>query len=547
MTGSDETMESRFVAKLQAGKSYRMPHCVIDFLGAESAAALARRLPGRQLGELRSLRPFLATVLDQGLGQSTYSIVLRDAGGRLWHLKGLIEDKETRQVCSCLQSGKRFEFPAVLDDALLAPEKRLERAKPKNTSTAVLWRYLGEWRGTLDADPKAKVEMICHARPDGSGIWREITFHDGVSELPPLPDIAVMEFDRSEGAYLAGSMAQTNARPLVSTWNEKSRTFTTVLPVDDRGLKRVNKATFTREDRIDWKTTTLSQKNEELASSGGHYDRVRGPGDAEKEAPPPTPVSDMQHSPAGHTAAAASAPLPFLPALSELPTVNFSNLGKCPPFRAKIVSLEVSADELVLKLGRLSGADLTIRSMDKGIGSSPMAKALSQLKKDTFYDFPHCIHHPGEAPAGGPATPAMKALEPFVGEWKVRIRDRQGALVETPAKMRYYWSADGKCLWRESVAPTHSILEYTRHDADNGCYVSALELTEDVKKASSTWDAGTRTYTTELMLGSPPGVVLAKGARTFKSPDLVEWSNKQLTSDGTVANESSGTYERIKP
>jgi hypothetical protein len=38
----------------------------------------------------------------------------------------------------------------------------------------------------------------------------------------------------------------------------------------------------------------------------------------------------------------------------------------------------------------------------------------------------------------------------------------------------------------------------------------------------------------------------ADGVRTFVTPDRIEWKSRQLKDDGTVINESSGTYERIK-
>lgn len=533
---SQESPESRFVAKLQAGKSYRMPHSVREILGAQGVTELARRLRGKPLSELRGLRPFCATVLDQGIGESTYSIVMQESGGRVWHLKGLMEDKDTRQIAAFLQGGRRFEFPAALDDALLTPEKRAERAKPSNTATAVLWRYLGEWRGTLESNPKAKVDMICHARPDGSGIWREITFHSGEDELTPLPDISIVEFDRSAGTYLAGGMAENSPPPLVSSWDEKTRTFTTVLPADDRGLKRVNTATFTRDDRIDWKTTTMSQKGQALASSGGHYERIHGPGSEPKQPPEPTRITD----------GAINIPLPPLP---EFPKIDFSELGTSPPFRARVISPQVTPDSISVTFAVANGHQMKMNYSGKGVGKSPMAKILAKLKEDTSYEFPHCLHHPDEKPADGPTTPAMKELAPFVGEWRVRVRDNQGTLQDTPSRKRYFWSADGKFLWREYIHPNSTLLEYIRHDTDSGQYVFAGELFEtDVKKNHARWDAATRTYTTEYLIGTgSPGVVRAESVRTFKSDDLIEWRSKQMNADGTVVNESSGTYERIKP
>ena len=539
MTSSAETPESRFISKLIVGGRYRMPHCVIDFLGKDEAAKIVHLLPGKPLSELNGMRPFRAEVLDQGMGESFYSIVILEAGGRMHHLKGMMEDKQTRAVAAFLTRGRSFEFPAALEDALRTQQEREDRAKPKNDATAVLRRYLGEWSGALDANPKAKVNMQCHWRPDGSGIWREITFHDGEGALPPLPDIVIMEYNRAEDVYLAGSIEAGAPAPLQSTWNEKTRTFTTLLPMDDRGLKRVNEATFTREDRIDWKTTTRSQKNEILETSSGHYDRVRGPDTQEKEPPPPTRITD----------GAISMPLPPMAPLPELPKVTIAGLGSSPPFRAKVTSVAVKPDEVHIALTLPTGQKLDLKDSSPGIGQSATGKALAMLQPDTTYEFPHCILHPNAKPAEGPATPEMKELQPFMGEWKARVRDKKGDLQDSTSHIRYYWSADGSFVWREMVSMGFSHLEHLIHDTKSGRYTFAPALIKaDTKKNSARWDATTRTYKTDWVLGSgPPGAVRAESVRTFKSDDLIEWTSRQFNADDTVVNESSGTYERIKP
>ena len=217
-TSSLATSASNLVARLKAGRRYLFPHCVIDLLGHDQAILLFRLQPGQPLASLSGSKPFRAVVLDQGISESNYSIIVQEAGGRIHHLQGRFDEHpDVRAIAMFLSRGRSVEFPAVLEDALLTKEKRAERAKPENEATAVLSRYLGEWRGGMDGNPKAKIEMVCHTRPDGSGIWREITFRDGSEEVPALPDINIVEYDRATQAYLAGSLAEGSPPPLRST------------------------------------------------------------------------------------------------------------------------------------------------------------------------------------------------------------------------------------------------------------------------------------------------------------------------------------------
>ena len=87
-TSSGATMESKFVSHLKVGRRYLFPHCVIDTLGLEPVVNIIRMHPGQPLASLSGSKPFRAVVLDQGISESNYSIILQEAGGRNHHLQG---------------------------------------------------------------------------------------------------------------------------------------------------------------------------------------------------------------------------------------------------------------------------------------------------------------------------------------------------------------------------------------------------------------------------------------------------------------------------
>lgn len=548
-TSSGATMESKFASHLKVGRRYLFPHCVIDMLGLEPVVNIIRMHPGKPLASLSGSKPFRAVVLDQGIGESNYSIIVQEAGGRIHHLQGRFDEHpDVRGIAMFLSRGRSVEFPAVLEDALLTKDKRAERAKPENEATAVLQRYLGEWRGGIDGNSKAKIEMVCHARPDGSGIWREITFSDGSEEVPALPDINIVEYDRGTQVYLAGSLAEGSPPPLRSTWDEKTRTFTTILPADDRGLKRVNTATFTRDDRIDWKTTSRDQKDQILSTTSGFYDRVHGPWNEEDTPMVPTPLFEMRPS---VQAAQPLAPPSF--------TGTVEKLASFPAFRAKVIFIEVQKDEVTIELLHTSGDQKKLFEKISGLAASDLGKALSALKKGETYEFPFCIQHPGQTPAEKPSTPEMKALEPFIGNWKAFYKQQDGSFTPRGTSARYFWSADGTALWREITypkvdpltgkpipGPSTKHLDLITYDAEAKCYVETEEhALPSVRERPAKWDAAKKSYhwQSEVANRLPRK---AEGVRRIVSADRFDYEARHLSVNGALEGVETGYYERIK-
>lgn len=545
---SGENESSRFAARFKEGGSYRFPQCVIDFLGIDDTAKVVRNLRSTTLASLALVKPFRAVVLDQGIGEDIYSIVIQEAGGQIHHLKGRFDqDKDARAIAMFLARGRSVEFPAVLELAVLTNEQRAERAKPKEAEIAVLNRYLGEWRGGIEGNPQAKVKMACHARPDGSGIWREITFSDGTEEVQPLPDIQIIEYDRSQQAYLAGSLAEGSPPPLRSTWDEQTRTFTTVLPSDD-GSTRVNTATFTRDDRIDWKTITRGRQNEILGTTSGSYDRVVVPADAEPEPVKPTRVQDLL--PGFVSLPGAPVPEPIHKTISEL--------SACAMFRAKVIKSWSKPDELTLQLLYTSGQLETLTENSAGIEKSELAQRVSRLSMGETYEFPFAMQHPGQAPAGKPTTPEMKALEPFIGTWKTFHKRPDGTLDTQGTRARYFWSADGTCLWIEYTfanispltlkpdgGPENKLLRFITYDSVARCYIQTNEHSSPIaNEVSATWDDVEKSYAWKQDVQNPKPIK-AEGIRRFTSADRIEFTAKHWPPDSPPV-ESSGYYERIK-
>lgn len=280
------TPEQQFVAQLKAHQRYAFPQCLMDFLGLDETVRLMRTLPSRAsffpstpsvpsgLMDLGRKHPFRATVLDPGLGEKSCAMVLQGADSRLYLASGPYTSDLAQKIAKKLKRGETYEFPAALEDVLLAEDQRAAKARPKLPEIAVLGRYIGAWSGTLESDATAKVQMNCHWLADGTGIWRELSFgHEGSEETPTL-DIARILYDAGAKAYMSADPAAGGAGALTSTWDEATRTFTTALPTPMSGQTRINTATFTTEARIDWKTVTQDASGKVISTKRGSYVRT---------------------------------------------------------------------------------------------------------------------------------------------------------------------------------------------------------------------------------------------------------------------------------
>lgn len=122
-----------------------------------------------------------------------------------------------------------------------------------------------------------------------------------------------------------------------------------------------------------------------------------------------------------------------------------TELGSCPPFRAHISFVSVQEDTLLLQLRHPDGEYCSLTEKQAGIDSSPPGKALALLEQGREYEFPYCIQHPGKEEVGKPTTPAMKALEPFVGQWSARNYDSE---VSSGGRWRIRSAAFGRRMAR---------------------------------------------------------------------------------------------------
>lgn len=572
-------LEMKLIEHLQEGRRYAFPQHLIDLFGYDNTVAIVRSLPSPTpppfpfpkstpapgLLSLGREHPFRAIVLDQGLGEKGYSIVLQAADTRLLHLSGTFDNEFTKRIALHLKRGETFEFPAVLDDALLNEADRKARSQPKTAEVRALGRYIGEWSGTLESDPLARVVMKCHWKADGTGIWREITFSRQDDDNPPALDIALITYDAAQQHYIAADPSKPGATPFHITWKAAERSFITTLS-STPDETRVNTATFSSDDRIDWETVVQKAAGKVVSTSRGSYRRTAAVASTLK-LPPATQTTtitsptQMVTTASGATQSTSSFTTSAIVHNDQPQERTLLQLRELPPFRGKITALNIGPDFINLTIDCGDGRKYLIHHKRDDHWDTNLAIA-KRLKYDETFEFPDVLTADYTAPSGEvKPTEAMRALEPFIGEW--RVFWDSGPLKGGPVKglLRYFWKNDGSGLWREFVMPATTLEQngaqvsypartmtyLITYDAAKGHYVehvsSPLALPAHY---TATWDASGQVWSQKAESPHPKPGTQINGIRRFVSPDRIDYILKHTQADGTPTDEASGHYERIK-
>ncbi|MBL9180959.1 MAG: hypothetical protein JNN17_02375 [Verrucomicrobiaceae bacterium] len=568
--------EMEFISQVKIGRRYAFPQCFFDFLDAEQIYECVRTLPAEHsFEEIEDHAPFRATVLDQAIGRLTYSIILREPGGRVHHLRGLLSAGNARQRAELLWKGASYEFPAILRDAGLLAQVREAKKTPKSRMEEVLSRYIGVWKGRTEAVSYITLRMRCDWQADGQGIWREITYEHGPDVTPPPADVARVAYSEASKCYLSWNPA-TDALKFRIQWDEKTKTFTTLLPPDEEGVERYNTATFVDDDHIEWKTFSKLADGRVLEMNSGSYERLsREPNILFSQAPPPRAIDVLGRQihdfakqdqemnaplPGGqrltwNTPAYRPAPnrpdVPTFDKPSDTPVIEvvdatLAGLEASLPFRAKIVSKSIQPHNITLQLQHTGGNLQTIEAADFKLAEKPVALALAKLKEGEVHEFPHCL---SSKPSNTALSPAMSRLQPFIGSWSQTIRGRDGVEEPLPCLIRYFASADGSGLWHEVEMSGRQKLERLVFDEVSGSYSMAAEhAPPEVKTLQGHWDEPTRTLKlVKSFTNAPPGAVREESTFQIISATQIHWRTRLIAADESVVRERTGTMNRVEP
>jgi hypothetical protein len=271
---------------LEVGKEYDFPQAIKDALGPDVTAALMA-IPGPQdapqalspaaLLALRSGPPFLASVEDNSLLGGVFTLRLAEDSQKVTLFTGTATEEHQR-VLAYLKKGTIYEFPDAIRQALLPEAERRNIQVPLAPNLKPLNRYIGRWIGNITDHPEISIQMRCLWRADARGLWRILTTRNATSQEPPFIEAAIIEYDDAKSAYRITVPAEPDRPAIYTDWDEPTLTFTSKVLNAEAGETKINRATFSGQDRIDWRTDTMSNTaGSLLGTTRGIYARLNQP------------------------------------------------------------------------------------------------------------------------------------------------------------------------------------------------------------------------------------------------------------------------------
>ena len=218
--------------------------------------------------------PFKARLLDKRAGESEWRIDFQNESGGVanayGNTTGPIGDLMSKMVAN-LKVGDVYEFPRAYLDAMRVPPFKPTEPKAACAEVEPLARYIGRWEGASSTSSGARYAMNCIWKAGGGGIWRTITV---IGSTEPARE-AVICYNYATKRFVDRLSDPTETTPIEMTWEEASKSFISRTAGSSPGTERVNTATFTTADRIDWQTVEKTADGKVLTTTSGHYDRVK--------------------------------------------------------------------------------------------------------------------------------------------------------------------------------------------------------------------------------------------------------------------------------
>ncbi len=236
----------------------------------------------------------------------------------------------------------------------------------------------------------------------------------------------------------------------------------------------------------------------------------------------------------------------FFPTTPSMPG-GLMDLGREHPFRATVLDPGIGEKSCAMVL---MGADSRLY-LASGPYPSDVAKEVAErLKRGETYEFPAALEDvllPAEkrAAKSRPKSPEVAVLGRYIGSWSGTVEGDATARVQ----MNCHWLADGSGIWRElsfghEGGEETAALDIARivHDAGARAYVVADPAAEGAGALTSTWDEGTRTFTTALP--APMSGQTRINTATFTTEARIDWQTVTRDAGGKVISTRRGSYVR---
>lgn len=244
-------------------------HCPVTI----DARLFQREQTGDSIVGLKYCSPFRAKVVAKSVTQDSVSITLLRTDGQQSTLvqQGSFGLGVTVAVVDRLDEGGFYEFPHVFSTTRADPPRDVQPATPEMKA---LSKWIGQWQNVHDKDPQRKEFQKFTWKADGKGIWRETMIGSPGSHFN-MVCASLITYDDEKKTYLETRTSPATKLVMTRTWDAANQSFKGRIELPDgKGKALDSSATFSGDDRIDWKSEFTLPGKDKTQTLTGHYERM---------------------------------------------------------------------------------------------------------------------------------------------------------------------------------------------------------------------------------------------------------------------------------
>lgn len=229
---------------------------------------------GESIVGLKYCPPFRAKVISKSVTDDSVSLTFRRTDGeqRTIVQNGNFGLSAAIEVVDRLDEGGFYEFPHVFSTT----RSDLPReAKPSTPEMKALSKWIGQWRNVHDRGAGLEEYQKFTWKADGNGVWRETMVRAPGSERFDMVCASLITYDSEKKTYLETRVGQSVKLVMTRSWDADKQTLEGHIEWPGGLVKALDStATFTSDDRIDWKSEVTLSDEGRVQTITGHYERM---------------------------------------------------------------------------------------------------------------------------------------------------------------------------------------------------------------------------------------------------------------------------------
>lgn len=244
-------------------------HCPV----AVDSRILDQGAAAESLVGLKYCSPFRAKVVSKSVTSDSVSLTLLRTDGRQSTImqSGNLGLGVAVEVVDRLDEGGFYEFPHVFSTTRSDLPREVQPATPEMKA---LSKWIGQWQNVHDQAATRREFQKFTWKADGKGIWRETMVQSPGSQFD-MVCATLITYDTDKKIYLETNTSSSAKLVMTRSWDAKKQSLKGRIEFSSGPVKALDSiATFTSDDRIDWKSEFTLPGKDKVQTITGHYERM---------------------------------------------------------------------------------------------------------------------------------------------------------------------------------------------------------------------------------------------------------------------------------